>query len=95
MKRFLDYWRGLPAPVMETPRSSTSRGGTADKDERVTFGDELERAKAGGEGWMIDKTSAKRRRVIHYWITFLWFTAAPELVPVAAAGSSRSDGVRH
>ena len=24
--------------------------------------------------WVVDKTSAKQRRVIHYWATVLWFT---------------------
>lgn len=24
--------------------------------------------------WVIDKSSAKQRRVIHYWATVLWFT---------------------
>jgi hypothetical protein len=25
--------------------------------------------------WVIDKTNAKQRRVIHYWLTIIWFTA--------------------
>jgi len=25
--------------------------------------------------WVVDKTSAKQRRTIHYWLTVLWFTA--------------------
>ncbi len=24
--------------------------------------------------WVIDKTNAKQRRVIHYWMTILWLT---------------------
>ena len=24
--------------------------------------------------WVVDKTTAKQRRVIHYWATVLWFT---------------------
>ena len=24
--------------------------------------------------WVIDKTSASQRRVIHYWLTLIWFT---------------------
>jgi hypothetical protein len=25
--------------------------------------------------WVVEKTSAKQRRVIHYWFTIFWFTA--------------------
>lgn len=24
--------------------------------------------------WVVDRTNAKQRRVIHYWFTILWFT---------------------
>ena len=24
--------------------------------------------------WFVDRTSAKRRRVIHYWLTIIWLT---------------------
>ena len=24
--------------------------------------------------WVIDRTSAKQRRIAHYWLTILWFT---------------------
>ena len=24
--------------------------------------------------WVIDRTSAKQRRVAHYWLTIIWFT---------------------
>lgn len=24
--------------------------------------------------WVVDKTSAKQRRIAHYWFTILWFT---------------------
>jgi hypothetical protein len=24
--------------------------------------------------WIVDKTNAKQRRVLHYWFTILWFT---------------------
>lgn len=24
--------------------------------------------------WVIDRTNAKQRRVLHYWFTILWFT---------------------
>lgn len=24
--------------------------------------------------WVVEKTSAKQRRVIHYWLTLVWFT---------------------
>jgi hypothetical protein len=25
--------------------------------------------------WVIERTNARRRRVLHYWFTILWFTA--------------------
>jgi uncharacterized membrane protein len=31
------------------------------------------RALATGE-WIIKRTSAKQRRVMHYWLTIIWFT---------------------
>jgi hypothetical protein len=24
--------------------------------------------------WLIERTNAKQRRVVHYWLTILWFT---------------------
>ena len=24
--------------------------------------------------WIVDRTNAKQRRVLHYWLTILWFT---------------------
>jgi len=24
--------------------------------------------------WVVDRTSAKQRRIAHYWLTILWFT---------------------
>jgi hypothetical protein len=24
--------------------------------------------------WVVDRTSAKQRRVLHYWLTLIWFT---------------------
>lgn len=24
--------------------------------------------------WVVDRTNAKQRRVLHYWFTILWFT---------------------
>jgi len=29
--------------------------------------------------WIIDKTNAKQRRVIHYWSTIIWLTAGTVL----------------
>ncbi len=25
--------------------------------------------------WIIDRTNARQRRILHYWLTILWFTA--------------------
>lgn len=24
--------------------------------------------------WIVDRTSARQRRILHYWLTLLWFT---------------------
>jgi hypothetical protein len=38
-------------------------------------GRQFERAERWLTGeWVVDRTSARQRRILHYWFTILWFT---------------------
>ena len=39
--------------------------------------------------WVVDRTSAKQRRIAHYWLTILWFTVGLVLWIVLSNDSVR------
>jgi uncharacterized membrane protein len=56
---------------MSVDANSRGAGGVRESEPRA-----LRRTKSLLTGeWVIHRTSAKQRRIIHYWFTILWFTA--------------------
>jgi len=72
--RFARCNNGHLRDAMAARRAISRRPAVGAEDARLDRRSTARFAKLVTGEWIIDRTSAKQRRILHYWLTIVWFT---------------------